>query len=127
MQHLEWGLNQRLSQHCFLPIVPRWIEGQAKICWFFLEKHLNYWAGVIFHVGFGWLVGLSLHTTLADDHWSSYMLKCNEPWNVATVQFWQFDLGQSPRTNNTQTKYVQLANKFWVRVHVQPVFFNLNV
>ena len=29
-----------------------------------------------------------------------------------------------PTTNNTQTKYMQLARRLWVQVQLQPTFFN---
>ena len=36
---------------------------------------------------------------------------------------WFWLVGQAPTRNNTQTKYMQLAKRLWVRVQVQPTFF----
>ena len=76
----------------------------------------------MFCVGFNWLVGLSRSDINWSTIWSAYILQCYEHSNLATFQFWQFDLGQPPTTNNTQTKYIQLAKRLWVRVQVQPIF-----
>ena len=44
-------------------------------------------------------------------------------FNLATVQFSLFDLGQPPTTNDTQTKYMQLATRLCVRVPAAAKYF----
>ena len=53
----------------------------------------------------------------------SYMLQCNEASTWQLSNFWQLDLGQPPTINSAQTKYMQLATRFWVWIRLQPNFF----
>ena len=88
---------------------------------------LNYRPCGIVCVGFGWLVGLrpsdiswrpSLVVIYAIMYW---------PINLTTVQFWLFDLGQLPVTNNTQTKHMQLAIRLRIRFQVQPTYIYIYI
>ena len=107
----KWDSNSQPLYHCLLTaVLPSGLDacenltgvlsGVIKLlalrycwCWFWLVC----WPKPIWHK-------LVDHATM---QWT---------FNLATVQFSQFDLGQPPTTNDTQTKYMQLATRLCVRV-----------
>ena len=103
------------------PTILRYGEKLAGLYW-----NANELLSLCYCLCWFWLVGLSP----SDISWRPLLVVIYAimwwPFNLTTVQFWLFVLGQLPTTNNTQTKHMQPAERLWIRVQVQP-FFYLNV
>ena len=125
----DWDSNWQNSQHYLLPIVPStcatedWGPGQIGLAFDIIKLSCLMLLFVL--VLFGWPMFICHKPTTI---WFGRHI-CNAmnlqlgncPSNSNSSSF--LNLGQSPTTNNTQTKYMQRATRFWVQIHLQPTSF----